>query len=76
MGRFFLFLGLLAVAVALAVFLLSIWRGFYAAGQNLVGPMLRATEGELMTPNGIQKVAYAALLVLLFGLSTGVIGGL
>lgn len=29
-----------------------------------------------MAPNGIQKVAYGALLILLFGLCTGLIGGL
>lgn len=29
-----------------------------------------------MSPNGIQKLAYAALLVLLFGLSSGWLGGL
>jgi hypothetical protein len=29
-----------------------------------------------MTPSGIQKVAYAALIVLLFGVATGWLGGL
>jgi hypothetical protein len=29
-----------------------------------------------MTPSGIQKVAYTALIVLLFGVATGWLGGL
>lgn len=29
-----------------------------------------------MSPNAIQKIAYAALLLLLFGLATGWLGGL
>lgn len=29
-----------------------------------------------MTPTGIQKVTYAALIILLFGVSTGWLGGL
>ncbi|MCB1363502.1 MAG: hypothetical protein KDK02_05240 [Rhodobacteraceae bacterium] len=76
MGRFVIFLGLLVLAVAFAVLLLSILRGVYAAGQDMVRPMLQAGERELLAPSGIQKVAYAALLILLFGLTTGLIGGL
>ncbi|MFT6022809.1 MAG: hypothetical protein ACI9PY_000920 [Ascidiaceihabitans sp.] len=29
-----------------------------------------------MTPNSFQKIAYAALLVLMFGVTTGWLGGL
>jgi len=29
-----------------------------------------------MAPSGIQKVAYAALIVLMFGVATGWLGGL
>jgi hypothetical protein len=29
-----------------------------------------------MTPSGIQKIAYLALVVLLFGVATGWLGGL
>ena len=29
-----------------------------------------------MSPNGIQMLAYVALLALLFGLATGLVGGL
>lgn len=34
------------------------------------------SQGEIMTPSGIQKVAYVALVVLLFGVATGWLGGL
>ena len=56
MGRFVIFLGLLVLAVAFAVLLLSILRGVYAAGQDMVRPMLQAGERELLAPSGIQKV--------------------
>ncbi len=32
--------------------------------------------GGVMSGTGVQKLAYAALLVLLFGVCTGVLGGL
>jgi hypothetical protein len=67
---------MVAVAVAIAVFLLALWRGFYAAGRNLMGPLVRASEGKQMAPNGLQKIAYLALLALLFLLGLGLTGGL
>jgi hypothetical protein len=76
MGRFFVILGMLAVAVAIALFLLALWRGVYAAGVNLVSPVVRASEGNPMAPNGLQKTAYLALLALLFALGLGLTGGL
>ncbi|MFV0514163.1 MAG: hypothetical protein ACK5MY_11120 [Jhaorihella sp.] len=76
MGRIIIFLGFLVLAVAFAVLLLSILRGVCSFGQDMMRPMLQAGERELLAPTGIQKVAYAALLILLFGLTTGLIGGL
>ena len=76
MGRVLVFLGMVAVAVAIAVFLLALWHGVYAAGRNLVGPMVRASEGRQMAPNGLQKIAFLALLALLFCLGLGLTGGL
>lgn len=76
MGRFFLFLAMLALAVAIAVFLLSIWRGVWLAGQDMSRAMVRAGTGGWMAPNGIQKIAYAALIVVMFGVATGWLGGL
>ena len=76
MGRFLFFLGILALAVAIAVFLLSILREIWVAGQDMARPPARGGNGGRMTPNGIQKLAYAALLVVMFGVTTGAIGGL
>lgn len=76
MGRIFVFLGLLALAVAIAMVLLSIWRGVQVLAQDMARPIAQFGKGGRMAPNGIQKVAYGALLVLLFGLGTGLIGGL
>jgi hypothetical protein len=33
-------------------------------------------KGTVMTPNSFQKIAYAALIVLMFGVTTGTLGGL
>ncbi len=76
MSRVLMFLGLVALAVAIAALLLSIWRGAWAIGQQATRSVLGSGVGEPMAPNGIQKIAYAALLVLLFGVSTGWLGGL
>lgn len=76
MSRLLLFLALLVLAVAIAALLLSIWRSAVSLGQDMARPMMRAGERGRMAPNGLQKTAYLALLALLFGLATGLIGGL
>lgn len=76
MSRILLFLAMLAVAVAIAVFLLSIWRGIWLAGQDMARPIARAGFGGRMAPNGVQKIAYVALIVVMFGVATGWLGGL
>ncbi len=76
MGRLFLFVVLLVALVVIVFVLITIAARFLDAGQK----MLRSTNGQikegLMVPTPFQKITYAALIVLLFGVATGWLGGL
>ncbi|MEW9921514.1 hypothetical protein AB2B41_18040 [Marimonas sp. MJW-29] len=76
MARILLILLLTAVCIAIAMILYSIWTNLVQAGQRTLAPVLaQAKEGE-MAPTGIQKAAYVALIVVLFGVASGWLGGL
>lgn len=76
MARLFLFLIVLAGCVLFALVLRGIWT---ALVQTSTQGMRRATatiEGQDMGSTGIQKAAYVALIVVLFGVASGWLGGL
>ncbi|EEB83512.1 hypothetical protein [Roseobacter sp. GAI101] len=76
MGRLFLFIVLLTLLVVIVFALTTL----VARSMDVVQQMLRPADGQtkegLMAPTPFQKITYAALLVLLFGVATGWLGGL
>lgn len=76
MARIILILLVAAASIAFAMILYSIWLNLVQVGQRKLAPVLaQAKEGE-MAPTGIQKAAYIALIVVLFGVASGWLGGL
>ncbi|QFT57305.1 hypothetical protein FIU94_00595 [Sulfitobacter sp. THAF37] len=76
MGRLFLFALFLGVIVAIVVILGSIWNSTVDHGRRALKPVLGPTKDGMMAPNGLQKVAYVALIALLFGTTSGLLGGM
>jgi ABC-type sulfate transport system permease component len=76
MGRLFLILMVLAACVVIAMILHSIITGIIEAGQRGLRPVLGQTKDGEMAPTGIQKAAYVALIVVLFGVASGWLGGM
>lgn len=76
MGRFLLFIVLLTLLVAIVFVLATIVARSIAVGQNMFRPITGHSKEGLMVPTPFQKITYAALIVLLFGVATGWMGGL
>ncbi len=76
MARLFLFAILLALVLAIVYILLTIVNRALDAGQNMLKPEHGQNKEGLMVPTPFQKITYAALIVLLFGVATGWLGGL
>jgi len=76
MGRLFLFALAVGVIIAIVVILASIWSNTVDQGRRALRPFFGPTEDGMMAPNGLQKVAYVALIALLVGTASGLLGGL
>ena len=76
MGRLFLFAALFALILVIGYVLLTIVTRILGAGQNMLRPPNGLNKEGLMVPTPFQKITYAALIVLLFGVATGWLGGL
>ncbi|MBD3662645.1 hypothetical protein [Sulfitobacter aestuariivivens] len=76
MGRLFLIFALLAVIVAFVAILVSVWNTIFAAGRDGLRTYGGFGKDGVMAPTGLQKAAYVALIVVLFGVATGWLGGL
>ena len=76
MARLLLFLIFAVALLAILAFMVSVWSEMMQKGRRVAGPMLGARKGDLMAPNGYQKLGYVALIVLLIGVTSGWIGGL
>ncbi len=76
MVRLFLVLILFAAVVAFVVILHAIWTAIVETGQRGLRPMTGPIEGSNMAPSGIQKASYIALIIVLFGVASGWLGGL
>jgi hypothetical protein len=76
MARLFLILILLAAIAVFVVILHAIWTAIVEAGQRGRLPTTGPFEGSNMVPSGIQKAAYIALILVLFGVASGWLGGL
>ena len=76
MGRLFLIALFLGVIIAIVVILGSIWNSTVDQGRRALQPFFGPTEDGMMAPTGLQKIAYVALIVLLFGTTSGLLGGM
>jgi hypothetical protein len=76
MARLILFALMVAVIVAIVMIMLSALRGLSRSGQRAQTAVFGPVDGGPMAPNGVQKIAYVALLVLLLGVGSGWLGGL
>ena len=76
MARLFIYVVVLAVFVAIVLFVVSLLQRAASAGQAALRPMFGPDRGSLMAPTPIQKVAFVALFALMLGVCTGWLGGL
>ncbi|OAN77674.1 hypothetical protein A8B82_12235 [Sulfitobacter sp. EhC04] len=76
MGRLFLLALVAGVIIAIVVILASIWSNAVDQGRRALRPIFGPTKDGVMAPNGLQKVAYVALIALLLGTASGLLGGL
>ncbi|MCX7559072.1 hypothetical protein OS190_05785 [Sulfitobacter sp. F26204] len=76
MGRLLIILIAIAAIVAFAVILHALWTSIVEAGRQRLHPARGEIKGQDMAPSGIQKAAYIALIVVLFGAASGILGGL
>lgn len=76
MARVFLILLMAAVAIALAMVVYDAGSRMLRAGLDGNRTSLGQTGKHDMAPSGIQKAAYIALIVVLFGVASGWLGGL
>ncbi|QYX56291.1 hypothetical protein K1T73_14700 [Roseovarius sp. SCSIO 43702] len=72
-----LFFGLLVLAfIACLVIIVSAATRALDAGGRALGTAAASGRGEIMVPTTFQKIAYAALAILLLGVSVGWLGGM
>ncbi|MDF1728886.1 MAG: hypothetical protein P1U53_14175 [Sulfitobacter sp.] len=76
MGRLFLVAALALIILAIVALALSIWNAASAARAGRTPGPWGPDKDYGMAPTGLQKVAFAALIVLLLGISLGWLGGL
>ena len=76
MARVLLILIVVAACVAFAVILHALWTSITQAGKRSTFPASGITKGHDMASSGIQKAAFIALIVVLFGTASGWLGGL
>lgn len=75
MGRALLFLILCVAVVAFAAFVVSVVREAARAGKQIMRPVSGPDDRGTVMPKEIRKAAVVALIVLLFGVTSGWLGG-
>lgn len=76
MGRLILFVAIVALLVAIVAIVLTITARLLPAGRATIDPAATQQNEGMMVPTPFQKITYVALIVLLFGVATGWLGGL
>lgn len=76
MGRLLVIVATLALIVAFVAILVSIVARILDASRRASAPAQGQEIYRPMAPTPFQKITYVALIVLLFGVSTGWLGGL
>lgn len=76
MARLFLILLFLAACVAIVAIMVSIWSAVTRTLSRDLRPVSGDMTGDRMAPTSIRKMAYIALIFVLFGVASGWLGGL
>ena len=76
MVRLFLILMFCVAIVAVVMILASTMRRTLSDSTLRQRPVMGHTKDKIMASSGIQKVAFVALIVILFGVASGWLGGL
>lgn len=76
MARLFLILIFIAAFAGFVVIVASALSNLATASGNRLRPVLGPIKEDTMASSGIQKAAYVALIVILFGTASGWLGGL
>ena len=76
MVRLLLILIFAGICAVLAIMVWSTFRSWVQQGGQRLQSVQSAGEGNIMGSTGIQKAAFIALIVLLFGVASGLLGGL
>lgn len=76
MARLLLILIAIAVCVAFAAILHGVWTTIVQTGNRGMRAATGSIGGIYMGSTGIQKAAYIALIVMMFGVASGWLGGL
>lgn len=76
MARLFLLAIMVAIIVGIVAIMLSVWNDVRNLGRRTVASLSGPDRSGTMASNGVKKTAYVALIVVLFGVSSGWLGGL
>jgi cell division protein FtsX len=76
MVRLFLIATLIGALIAIVVILASTLHHLINTGKPGLHPAEGHTKDQDMASSGIQKAAYIALIIVLFGVASGWLGGL
>jgi len=76
MARLFLLAVLLAAIVVMVLMLTSAFTTAAEAGRDLLRTATGSEKRGTMAPTSLQKIAYVALIIVLFGVASGWLGGL
>ena len=76
MARLLLILFALAACVLVAIAIYAISTSLFTSAERALRPVTAQGRNADMAPTGIQKAAYVALIVVLFGVASGWLGGL
>lgn len=76
MGRILVFILFVGVIVAFVAILGSFLGSTKAEAQRRLQTVFGPTKDGVMAPTQMQKIAYVALIVLLFGTASGWLGGI
>ncbi|KIN61743.1 hypothetical protein Z945_2736 [Sulfitobacter noctilucae] len=76
MARLFLIVIAIVIMLVMVAVIYSVVRSMAQSAQDGLRTMTGSGEGTQMAPSGIQKTAYIALIIVLFGTAAGWLGGL
>lgn len=76
MARLFLIMIMAVAFVAIVAILLSVWNAAAAAMAERRSMVSSSKGSNIMAPTGFQKISFVALIAVLIGVSSGLLGGM